>query len=176
MKLVWEGLSDSYRRVYQLVVGGVWNTCGRTRGVLLNAVGSGYQMLERGIIKCSRKHFQLVIGNWRECFQRGCPQFRWGDILFQDIVKGMLFSWLKALIRMIDTSVYPGAKLCWACWRGKNVYFRRVETRLHALVWRWTLTPYISHLARTKSWHSVYTEQVAICYQNYCPRSSRWPS
>ena len=35
MKLVWEGLSDSYGRVYQMVVGGVWNRCGRTRGVVI---------------------------------------------------------------------------------------------------------------------------------------------
>ena len=59
MKLVWERLSDSYGRGYQMVVGGVWNSCGRsyqvTRGVFIKCY--------RGNIKCSRKHFQVVIGN-----------------------------------------------------------------------------------------------------------------
>ena len=52
MKLVWERLSDSYGRDYQMVVGGVWNSSGRTRGVLKNAVGGGYQMLDRCVNRC----------------------------------------------------------------------------------------------------------------------------
>ena len=42
-----------------MVVGGVWDSCGRTRGDLRG----DYQMLDRGIIRCSRRHFQMVIGN-----------------------------------------------------------------------------------------------------------------
>ena len=49
MKWVGEGLSDSYRRDYQMVVGGVWNSCGRsyqvTRGVFVKCCKGGYQML-----------------------------------------------------------------------------------------------------------------------------------
>ena len=57
MKWVGEGLSDSHGRGYQMVVGGVWNSCGRTRGVLikccrgwLSDVGQGY--------------YQMFISKW----------------------------------------------------------------------------------------------------------------
>ena len=74
-----------------MIVGGVWNSCGRTRGVLikccrgwLSDVGQGcHQMLDRGVIRCSRRHFQMVIGNRRECFQRGCSQLGEGIFCFR---------------------------------------------------------------------------------------------